>query len=104
MSNNRIELLEGMVAQNPDDSRTRYMLAMELAKSGNLVGAVEHYEAILEKTPDYIPAYFHCGQTLERLDQPDDAKRVYQKGIEACARSGELKTRGELEEALNSLV
>lgn len=103
MSNNRIELLEGMVAQNPDDSRTRYMLAMELGKTGDLTGAAEQYRAILEREPDYVPAYFHCGQTLERLGKTDEAQRTYEKGIEVCARRGDEKTRGELEEALSTL-
>jgi len=103
MTSNRIELLEGMVAQNPDDPRTRYMLAMELAKAGELPTAVEHFQAILAASPDYIPAYFHCGQTLERLGQNEAARGIYQRGIEACTRSGDEKTKNELEEALNSL-
>jgi tetratricopeptide (TPR) repeat protein len=92
-----------MVAQNPDDSRTRYMLAMELSKSGDLNGAVEQYQAILEREPDYVPAYFHCGQTLERLGKTDEAQQTYKEGIEVCARNGDQKTKGELEEALSAL-
>ena len=103
MTVNRIELLEGMVAQNPGDSRTRYMLAMELVNSGSLDAAVQHFQAILSSAPDYIPTYFQCGQALEAAGKSEEARDVYQRGIEACARSGDEKTRRELEEARDNL-
>ena len=103
MTNNRLDVLKGMVAQNPDDTRTRYMLAMELSNTNDFAGAVSEYQAILANEPDYIPVYFHCGQTLEKLDRVDDARDIYRRGIELCERQGDQKTRDELQGVLEDL-
>ena len=44
---NRLEVLQGMVAQNPKDSFSRYGLAMEYANTGSLEKAVEEYNSLL---------------------------------------------------------
>ncbi len=103
MPTDRLEMLKNLVDQNPVDSRTRYMLAMELVNSGDLEGAVDQYARINESDPDYIAAYFHRGQTLERLNRADEAKSVYRVGIEACSRTGDEHSQSELKEALEAL-
>jgi hypothetical protein len=40
---------------------------------------------------------------LEKLNRVQEAREVYQKGIEVAARKGDVKTRGELESALDFL-
>jgi len=103
MPANRLEILRNLVQQNPGDSRTRYMLAMELANSGELESAVAEYRAIIEADPGYIPSYFHCGQALARLGRIEEAREVYRQGIAACDRAGDSHTRQEIEEALAAL-
>ena len=53
--------------------------------------------------PDYVAAYFHAGQTLEKLDRPDEAREVYTAGIKACDRAGDAHTRSELQDVLDAL-
>jgi len=103
MSTSRLEVLRNLVAQNPGDSRTRYMLAMELANTGDLEGAASEFKALAEADPSYIPTYFHYGQTLARLGRIDEAREVYRQGLAACERAGDSHTREEIEEALASL-
>ena len=103
MAGNRIDILRSLVTQNPTDSRTRYMLAMELANSGELEAAVAEYESILKADADYAAAYYHGGQALEKLGREDDAGALYRRGIEACERTGNDHTRSELQEALDAL-
>lgn len=96
----RIETLQGLIAQDPGNSRLRYMLAMETANSGDLEGAVKIYQEVIERDANYSAAYFHGGQTLERLGRIEDAKTFYRQGIEATMRNGDGHTRSELEGAL----
>jgi tetratricopeptide (TPR) repeat protein len=96
----RLEKIRQLLEMNPTDSRTRYMMAMEMANTGDLAGAVKEYEVILAADADYGPAYYHGGQTLEKLGETDRARDFYARGIEATARSGDHHTRGELEAAL----
>lgn len=100
---NRIAALENMLTQNPNDSRLRYMLANEFKNGGQLEEAVREFRAIIANDADYGPAYYHGGQTLEKLNRLDEARAMYAEGIEATRRSGDAHTRGELEAALSIL-
>jgi hypothetical protein len=53
--------------------------------------------------PNYSAAYFHGGQTLEKLDRIDEARVMYQAGIEASGRAGDLHTKSEIQAALDLL-
>ncbi len=103
MATNRLDILEEMLAQDPYNSFARYGLAMELAKGGQLDRAVSEFETLLAHDQGYVAAYYHGGQTLEKLGRVDDARRLYEEGIEASARKGDLHTRSEIEAALSLL-
>lgn len=92
-----------MVEQNPGDGFSRYGLAMEYVNGGDLETAVEQFAALLTHSPHYAAAYFHGGQTLEKLGRIDDAKALYIRGIEVTGRTGDAHTRSELQAALNML-
>ncbi len=100
---NRIETLQNLLAQAPGDSRFRYMLASEYKNGGQLAEAVVEFNAIIAGDENYGPAYYHGGQTLEKLNLLDEARAMYAAGIEATRRSGDAHTRGELEAALSIL-
>ncbi len=103
MAINRLEVLRSMVEQNPADGFTRYGLAMEYVNTGDLPGAVEQFHLLLEHNPTYAAAYFHGGQTLEKLGRIEEAKAIYNKGIEVTTATGDAHTRSELQGALNLL-
>lgn len=103
MTNNRLDVLRGMVASNPTDSFARYGLAMEYVKTGNLQGAVDEFDQLLEMNAKYPAAYFHGGQALEKLGKIDEARALYQKGIEVTTEMGDFHTRSELQAALDIL-
>src|SRR5438105_4451487 len=67
MASTRLETLKSMVAQQPSVAFLRYGLAMEYRNAGDLEAAIVEFRALLGVDPDYSAAYFHGGQTLERL-------------------------------------
>jgi hypothetical protein len=103
MSANRLDTLRGIVEQNPGDSRTRYMLAMELGNAGETEASVAEYRRIIDQDADYVAAYFHCGQALEKLERPGEAREVYKAGITVCDRVGDSHTKDELQDVLDAL-
>lgn len=103
MTNNRIDILRGMVAANPSDSFARYGLAMEYVKGGALPDAVEEFRQLLAVNPNYAAAYFHGGQALEKLGKIDEARGMYQQGIQVTTATGDHHTRSELQAALDIL-
>ena len=103
MATNRVDMLRQMLEQDPNNSFARYGLAMELAKGGQLEQAVGEFEKLLANDQSYVAAYYHGGQTLEKLGRVDEARAVYEQGIEASTRKGDLHTRSEIEAALSLL-
>jgi Tfp pilus assembly protein PilF len=99
----RLEVLKSMVARNPNDSFARYGLAMEYRNAGDLEAAMGEFRSLMAANPDYVAAYFHGGQTLERLGRADEAREVYRKGVEAAARTGDQHAGSEIGAALAML-
>lgn len=104
MATNRLEMLKEMVERNPQDSFLRYGLAMEHRNAGDLEAAIGEFRALIAANPDYVAAYFHGGQTLERLGRVEEAGVLYRDGIEASHRTGDAHARSELEAARRMLV
>ncbi len=104
MTSTRLEILKSMVEQNPADSFARYGLAMEHRNTGDLEAAVAEFRTLLAAHPDYSAAYFHGGQTLERLGRTAEARELYLRGIEATTRKGDFHTRDEIQAALDLMV
>ena len=96
----RIEILQQLLAQDPASTFARYGLAMEYVKSGELDQAVAAFEEVAKTNPNYSAAYFHGGQTLEKLGKLDEARDFYRRGI---AVTRDPHARSELEAALDIL-
>jgi Tfp pilus assembly protein PilF len=103
MATNRLDILKQMLAQDPNNSFARYGLAMEYAKTGDLKSAVGEFKSLIASDNSYVAAYYHCGQTLEKLGDVDGARSVYEQGIAASSKKGDMHTLGEIEAALNLL-
>ena len=89
-----------MLAQDPSSTFARYGLAMECVKAGELASAVAEFETLLAGDPSYSAAYFHGGQTLEKLGRLDEARDAYRRGI---AATHDPHARSELQAALDIL-
>ena len=100
MASSRIDVLKQLLAQDPNSIFARYGLAMEYVKSAQFQDAVNEFKAILETDPSYSAAYFHGGQTLEKLGLLDDARDFYRRGI---AGTRDPHARSELQAALDIL-
>ena len=103
MASNRLDTLKSMLQQDPASAFARYGLAMEYVNLGRLDEAVDEFHSLLGSHPDYCAGYYHGGRTLERLGKIDEARAMYEKGIEAATRTGDAHTRSELQAALDIL-
>lgn len=99
----RLASLRAFVARSPDDPFPRYGLAMELANRGELYEACQVFQELLDKKPDYVPAYLMFGNTLARAGRPERAAEVYRAGAEVSMRRGDTHAHGEILAALAAL-
>lgn len=103
MAASRLEMIRQMLEQNPTDSFLLYGLANELKNSGQLEEAIRAYRDLMAKNPDYVAAYYHCGQTLENLGNPEEARATYDAGIAVARRIGDAHALSELQAARDIL-
>ncbi len=103
MATNRLDILKQMLAQDPNNSFARYGLALEYSKTGDYSEAVSEFTRLLSTDESYAAAYYHGGQALEKLGRVDEAKAIYEKGIEVTTKKGDAHTRSEIEAALSML-
>ncbi|MGH2361316.1 MAG: tetratricopeptide repeat protein, partial [bacterium] len=77
MEKSRLETLQEFVAANPGDSFVRYGLAQEYLNRGDPEKALEQFRELMRMNPDYVAAYYHGGQALEKLGRVEEAREVY---------------------------
>ena len=96
----RLEQLQQMLAQEPNDEFLQYAISLEYFSVGNFTKALECFKIILNTKPDYLAAYYQTGKCYEELKQIEEAKNIYNRGIELAQKQNKNKTFNELREAL----
>jgi predicted Zn-dependent protease len=99
----RRQKLEEFLIRNPNDAFSRYGIAMECVREGDLPAAESHFRALIQSNPDYVPGYQMYAQTLAQNDRAADAKAVLAQGIESAIRQGNQHARSEMEALLSEL-
>jgi predicted Zn-dependent protease len=88
MSTQRIEVFEQMLSSDPDNAMVLFGLAKEYEKAGrdeDLITALAKY---LRLHNDEGNAYGMLARAYERVGKRDDARRTYERGIEAATAHG----------------
>ncbi|HVM74796.1 MAG TPA: tetratricopeptide repeat protein [Candidatus Saccharimonadales bacterium] len=99
----RRQKLEEFLTKNPNDAFSRYGIALECVKEGDIAAAETHFRALIETNPDYVPGYQMYAQTLAQNERGEDAKAILEKGIAAAIRQGNQHARSEMEGLLSEL-
>jgi predicted Zn-dependent protease len=99
----RIAMLTEILAGNPEDAFARYGLALEYSKTGQIEQALQEFQTLLEKNPDYTPGYFMAAQTLAGANRVAEAKRMLVDGITSARRTGNTHAQGEMTAMLEEL-
>ena len=100
---NRIDKLEALLKEQPDDSFMNHALALEYIKAGDEDKAEAVFRKILSTDPDYVGSYYHLGKLLERKEDEAGAVFIYKKGMEVAKRMGEMHAYNELRAACEYL-
>ena len=99
----RIDALKQFLEEDPNDSFSRYALAMELTKLERYDDAISEYRTVVANDPDYVATYYQLAKTLESQGLIDEARETYRTGITVATRIGDAHTREELTAALEML-
>jgi len=102
----RLEFLQKVTGQGGSSSTDPfawYGLAMEYRSLERHDEALATFEALRERSPDYVAMYLMCGQMLEKMGRAGDARTWFSTGIEAARKKGDEHSASELEAALGAL-
>jgi hypothetical protein len=105
-SSKRLEFLQKQTAPGGaanSDPFAWYGLAMEYRALSRHEEALAAFETLRAGTPDYVPMYLMCGQMLQAMGRPSDARAWFSWGLEAAGKKGDAHAAGELEGALAAL-
>jgi tetratricopeptide (TPR) repeat protein len=100
---NRISILQQFLSEDPNDVFSKYALALEFIKSGEIQKALALMKNLLESHPEYLPVYYQLGKLFELLQRKGEALEIYQKGIVLAKEKGNLHTANELQGAIVAL-
>lgn len=96
----RIDHLLELLKSEPNDSFLNYALALEYAKLDEREKAIRIIENILKRDENYLGAYYQLGQLYEQLQQLENARVTYTKGVIIARQQKNAKASGELSTAL----
>jgi tetratricopeptide (TPR) repeat protein len=100
---NRLKQLAQNIRNNPDDSFSKFALALEFIKLGNNHDALSLFKNIEKNDPDYVGLYYHLGKLYISIGENQKALEAYNKGIEVAGRLNDAHARNELQAALFEL-
>lgn len=103
MPTDRVQALRDLLARDPRDSMTRYMLATELYKSGKFEEAVDEMESYLKDKSDEGAAYRVLADAYLQLGKSKEARWALRQGIEAARSHHHDGMADEFEDRLKDL-
>lgn len=98
---NRINQLEELQAENPDDPFLIYALAQEYVAANRTLEGLMCFESLVSAHPAYVPTYYHYARLLHNLGNQNEAIRLIKRGIEAGHAAGDAHAVSEMKGLLN---
>jgi len=101
----RRQMLEEMLAEDPNDEFLRYGLAMDYVSSGDHETAIRMSQEMIAKNPTrpYIPALQMTAQSLLKLGRTKEAVTALKQGVEEARKQNQLHPMQEMQGMLDSL-
>ena len=103
MREQRIARLREILGQDPNDSFSRYALALEFAGMRNPGEAVQMLEDLLARDPSYLPAYQQLGSLYAQAHRSEDSVSILKRGIQLAQQQNDHHAQSEMQEALDDL-
>lgn len=98
----RIESIQQMLTEEPNDTFLRYALAMEYWKAERQTESFEIFESLVHTEEPHIPAFLMYAQRLGEIGRLPDARAILREGID-IARSRDPHAAAEMGELLATL-
>lgn len=99
----RLEQMLSFLEQDPNDSFSRYAVALEYMSLKDYDRAKEYLSDLRGRDPEYVATYYQLGQVHTALEEWEMAEEAYNAGIVAGKKAGDLHAVSELQAAIDEL-
>jgi len=103
MPNPRIEPLKKVLAMDPSDDVAWFGLGKAYMDDGNFEEAAKALRQCVTVKPSYSAAYLALAQSLQKIGQIEDCRKVVASGIEVSTKNGDAMVTKNLEVLQGSL-
>jgi thioredoxin-like negative regulator of GroEL len=100
----KIEALQQILKQDPANAFARYGLAMVHLNQGDSEAALAELARVIERDPDYVPAFHMSARALASHQRPEEAINILLQGIAAARRTGNTHAAAEMQSLLEALA
>jgi tetratricopeptide (TPR) repeat protein len=101
MNSSRLESLLHFLEQDPNDSFTRYAVALEYVSAGEIETGISYLNDLLERDSGYVAAYQRLGYLYGEIERKDEAADILKRGIEIALKAGDTHAASEMQAALD---
>lgn len=103
MTPTRLERLNGLLKEDPDNSFILFAIAKEYEGMGEKMEAIRLFIALTEKDAQYVGTYYHLAQLYEETGDTEAALIAYQKGMAIAQAVKDQHAFSELQNAKMNL-
>lgn len=102
MNQERIDTLNQLVAQNPEDVFSLYALGLEYLEADSQRSQT-FFTRVLDLEPNYVAAYFQLGKLYADDGDEGEARHWLELGISVANQVGDSHAREEMQDFLDQL-
>jgi Tfp pilus assembly protein PilF len=100
----RLQQLLHFLEEEPDSPFNLYAIALEYIKLSDVEKALEYFDKLLKMHESYVPSYYHAAALYAETEQNEQAKAIYEKGIEISKKIGDAHALRELQNAYQNFL
>jgi len=100
----RINKLNDMLIQSPNDCFLLHALGLEYAKIGEIDKALLAFHHVITSDKNYVGTYYHLAKTFEKINRLEEAIHMYEQGIIIASHVNDKHAQNELQMALDDLT
>lgn len=100
----RINKLKDFLVKDPNDSFSKYALALEYLKLNDIKSGQLLFEELIQQAPNYTGTYYQLGKLYQRTGEYEKAEQTFRSGIKVTEELQQQHAKSELMSALNELL
>jgi predicted Zn-dependent protease len=104
MSVDKVAAFTEILTQDPGNAFARYGLAVEYTQRGETALALDQFDELAKRHPDYTAGYQMAAQTLLASGNVQQAETRLRAGIDSARRTGNQHALAEMEGMLEELT